>query len=712
MIKTTICTIAVLSSIVGAIFLRTFTLPVSAQTESFVFTTGGDHGAPNQTDTRNSLQAIINSGAAFHLALGDMSYGDTNNNAEPIDGTTPSPWCSGTNANQNIKLIVGDTFPFQLVAGNHEDDGNDPVGDGWINNYALCLPDRMGSVGTYGAQYYFNYPQTNPLMRVIMISPDLTVSGTTYNYTSGTDISTPRGWLINAIDSARASGIKWVVVGMHKNCITIGEKTCEIGTSLLTLLVQKKVDLVVQGHDHTYQRSKQLALSSNCSSIPSGTVNAGCIVDSGADATYTKDQGTVIVVSGLFGGGSAYALNCSDGERDYFAKAMGGDGNIWDGSSCALGGVGRGLMKFTVSSTAIGAEFILSQQTMTGSPFSDAFTITEDSNPPSPTPTPMINPTPTETATVGSSLVTATIPADGVYTVWSRMMAPNTTNNSYWLQMDSAAPVLVGNGILPENVWTWVDYQDGAPASRIQVSLTAGIHVVKLMNGEPGVRVEKVYFTPDPSCVPVDTGINCSSVSPSPTPTLTPTLTPTIPVPTVTATVTPSRTPTPTVAPPTITPPPGTPVTLLPIDDTYVRSDAVTGVYGASTALQVDGSPVKIIYVKFDLTPYAGRIISSAKLRLRVTDNSSGNQVVKEVASTTWSESTLNYSTRPAIGSTVKTYSSQKNNSTIEVDILSYISTKAGSLVSFAIDSTSSNGADYVAEESATNKPQLILTLQ
>src|SRR3990167_5122648 len=302
------------------------TKPVFAQSASFVFTAGGDHGAPGQTDTKKSLQAILNSGAVFHVALGDMSYSDAG--TEPTDGTTPSPWCSGTDPNKNIKLTIGDTFPFQMIPGNHEEDGGP---DGRIGNFALCLPDRMGSIGSYGAEYYFDYPKTNPLMRVIMISAGLKVGGVTYDYNAS---GTRRTWLTSAIDNARTAGIPWVAVGMHKDCITMGNKPCEIGASLMNLLISKKVDLVLHGHDHDYQRSKQLAQSANCLSVPSGSYNADCVVDDGADGNYSKGAGTVFVISCMFGGGGFTPMACADAERFYFAKGMGGDGNTWNGISC------------------------------------------------------------------------------------------------------------------------------------------------------------------------------------------------------------------------------------------------------------------------------------------------------------------------------------------------------------------------------------------
>ena len=59
-------------------------------------------------------------------------------------------------------------------------------------------------------------------------------------------------------------------MGMHKVCLTMGIKSCEIGASLLNVLIDRKVDLIIQGHDHSYQRSKQLALGPNCTAVKAG----------------------------------------------------------------------------------------------------------------------------------------------------------------------------------------------------------------------------------------------------------------------------------------------------------------------------------------------------------------------------------------------------------------------------------------------------------
>lgn len=301
----------------------------------FSFAAAGDHGA--NASTAASLAALDQSGAAFYLALGDMDYDQT---------ASDEAWCSYVT--QGLPTLGG-TFPFELVAGNHEEQGGP---DGYILNHAACLPDRLNENGVYAAEYYFDYPQSEPLLRVIMIAADLQVAGVSYDYTIG---SVHYNWLASAIDGARAAGIPWVAVGMHKNCITTGQKTCEIGTALLNLLVDKRVDIIFQGHDHNYQRSKQLALNAGtCAGVPTNAFDADCVADTGADGAYTKGAGTVIVISGAFGR-CCYAVNASDSEAGYFAE---------------IDATSDGFMQLTVLPGRIDAQFVAS----TGS-FADNFSI-------------------------------------------------------------------------------------------------------------------------------------------------------------------------------------------------------------------------------------------------------------------------------------------------------------------------------------------------
>ena len=117
---------------------------------SFKFTAGGDLGMSYASNS--SFRAIASSGAEFSLALGDLSY----NNRVP-----ESSYCDA------VKSIIGQSYPFEIVSGNHEDGGEGH--QGLIDNFSQCMPDRMGSLGVYGKEYYFDFPHGNPLARLILI---------------------------------------------------------------------------------------------------------------------------------------------------------------------------------------------------------------------------------------------------------------------------------------------------------------------------------------------------------------------------------------------------------------------------------------------------------------------------------------------------------------------------------------------------------------
>jgi hypothetical protein len=309
----------------------------SGQTgRAFTFGAAGDLGAT--ANTARSLRKLDASAAEFFLALGDLDYDMT-----PSDRA----WCRYVKKRLPTK---GAAFPFELVAGNHEQDGGP---DGRIGNFAACLPDRMGSEGTYAAQYSFTYPRTDPFAKLIMIAPRLTVDGHRYTYGPRT---ADRRWLVRQIDDARAAGIPWVIVGMHHMCLSTGtdHPGCDSGHAVHNLLLRKRVDLLLDGHNHIYERSKQLAFSAACPRIPPGEYDPACVVDDGSDASYAHGAGAVQVTAGRFGARPA-GLDRNDPDAPYFARLASGT---------------TGWMRYTITPDRIDARYVSSSGTLR-----DAFSI-------------------------------------------------------------------------------------------------------------------------------------------------------------------------------------------------------------------------------------------------------------------------------------------------------------------------------------------------
>ena len=332
------------AAVVAAAFLTWVPdAPARADEPSFSFGAVGDHGS--NSNSTALLRHVGSAGLGFFQSLGDLSY----------DTIAAPAWCQLVKDNLNAGAgrpagdAFGETYPFSLVQGNHDTAELDQfVGP-------TCLPDRLGTVPApqsgYGRNYYLDYPAQAPLARFIMTSPGLGSS-----YSAGSPL---HQWLGSTIDQARASGIRWVIVANHLNHITMATKTSEIPAAFFDLVVQKKVDVLLQAHDHTYQRSKQLALGPGCATVPVGTVDQDCIVDDGGDGSYTGGQGTVLVIAGS-GGHSLYQVNPADPEAGYFATSMG------QNSQPSIG-----YARFTVSASSISSQFVPTG----GGPYRDSFRI-------------------------------------------------------------------------------------------------------------------------------------------------------------------------------------------------------------------------------------------------------------------------------------------------------------------------------------------------
>jgi PKD repeat protein len=293
-----------LHALVLAILLLMLGTHVSAapQPGRVHFTAAGDFSA--STNAGLVLDAIDTVDSDLTLALGDLSYGATGQE---------QAWCDF------VTTRVGAGYPFELLAGNHESNGQ----NGNINDFSACLPNQLpGVVGTYGRQYYVDVPADEPVARFILISPALPFpDGTTWSYDAGT----PRyNWTAQTIDAARAAQIPWVVVGMHKPCITVGQYACDPGSDIFNLLLSKKVDLILSGHEHNYQRSDQLGLGAGCATVVPGAFDTDCVTDS--DDTFVQGAGSVVAVVGT-GGINLRDVSATDPEAGYFDVTSGLNAN-------------------------------------------------------------------------------------------------------------------------------------------------------------------------------------------------------------------------------------------------------------------------------------------------------------------------------------------------------------------------------------------------
>ncbi|MEW1812487.1 hypothetical protein AB0284_17490 [Pseudarthrobacter phenanthrenivorans] len=327
----------------------------------------GDTGG--NTVTGKVIDAARNAGTGAFFNLGDLSYSQI---------TPESAWCSFVSSHAG-------SMPYEFITGNHEDDGP----DGLWSKFASCLPDKLGSVGNYAQQFYTDYPASSPLVRLIMVSPKLTYSGSglDWSYKSGTQ---GYKFVTSAIDSARAAGIPFVIVGMHMYCLSMVNYPCAASPDLMNMIVSKKVDLYLQAHDHAYARSYPLALKGSCTAIPVSSFNPDCVADTNANGQFAAGTGTILATVGS--GGRSINSENNTTTAPYFQSFMGSNNNPT-----------YGFLNVSVTSTTLTGSFVRAS----GGTYTDKFTVTRAA---APTPTPTTTATTTATPTPPPTTTTAPPP--------------------------------------------------------------------------------------------------------------------------------------------------------------------------------------------------------------------------------------------------------------------------------------------------------------
>jgi hypothetical protein len=152
--------------------------------------------------------------------------------------------------------------------------------------------------------------------------------------------------------------------------------------------------------------------------------------------------------------------------------------------------------------------------------------------------------------------------------------------------------------------------------------------------------------------------------------------------------------------------------TYTPVADAYVNSRSASENFGTSSQLGVDGSPVKRTFLRFTVGGLTGSV-TGATLRLHVDDvwgaASNTGGALMTMSDTIWSETAVTWNDQPAIdGAVVGSLPRVTRDTWYEIDVTTAI--PGDGTFSFAMTSSSGNGADYDSRESGTTSPQLIVT--
>jgi PKD repeat protein len=152
----------------------------------------------------------------------------------------------------------------------------------------------------------------------------------------------------------------------------------------------------------------------------------------------------------------------------------------------------------------------------------------------------------------------------------------------------------------------------------------------------------------------------------------------------------------------------GSTSTFTPTDDAYVRQPNPDENNGAATTLRVykSGASDTQSYLKFTVTGVT-TAVSSAKLRLWVSDASAVAGSIYAVSDTTWSEGAITWATRPAVGPFITAGGAAPLGTWVDFDLTGAVT--GDGTYSFALKDGSSDVARYHSKEAA-NDPQLVVT--
>lgn len=233
-----------------------------AKPGDFVFTAFGDHGVTDAA--RQNVENILAIKPSFHLLLGDISYANGN---QPV-------W---DRYFEQIEPLAR-TIPIMATLGNHENEKiKTPEGNKRIGYIAYLTRFALPGAETH---YFFDYGAA----RFVAFNSD--------------DYKNPEqlAWLDKTLSAARKDPkVRWLIVFQHH---PLYGSTHNRGNNkgliaaVEPLFDKYKVDLVLAGHDHTYERNYPLRNSRAVSNSPN---------------RYTQGQGTIYLTCGG-GGKSLYNL--------------------------------------------------------------------------------------------------------------------------------------------------------------------------------------------------------------------------------------------------------------------------------------------------------------------------------------------------------------------------------------------------------------------
>lgn len=246
-----------------------------ARAEKFVFTAFGDQGVTPDALANDKL--ILGREPAFHLHAGDICYADVTGHGKESDSYDPSAWDLFLKQTET----VAKTVPWMVTTGNHDMEAwYSPNGYGG-QSARFSLPDNGFDAKNAPGVYSFTYGNVGIVA--------LDANDVSYEIPANKGYSDGRqtAWLDRRLGELRKE-VDFVVVFFHHCAYSTSTHASDGGVrdAWLPLFTKHQVDLVINGHNHVYERTD---------AIRNGAV--GRPVPVGASTDPTRD-GIVYVTAG------------------------------------------------------------------------------------------------------------------------------------------------------------------------------------------------------------------------------------------------------------------------------------------------------------------------------------------------------------------------------------------------------------------------------
>ncbi|MFJ8361530.1 fibronectin type III domain-containing protein [Streptomyces sp. NPDC093984] len=285
--------------------LGTFTT-APAHKEPFTFTAFGDQGVSYHGLANDSL--ILGQDPVFHLHAGDIAYADPSGAGKTADtGFVSRVWDQFLAQTESVAKSV----PWMVSYGNHDMEAwYSPNGYGG-EEARFTLPDNGPDKKNLPGVYSFVYGNT----AIISLDPN----DVSFEIPANLGISggTQTTWFEAQLKKYRASkDVDFIIVFFHHCAYCTSTAHASEGgvrQEWVPLFEKYTVDLVINGHNHQYERTDVIKGNTVAKKLPIG------------ETAYPETEGVVYVTAGA-AGRSLYAFSAPDSyeghlnERDSVAS--------------------------------------------------------------------------------------------------------------------------------------------------------------------------------------------------------------------------------------------------------------------------------------------------------------------------------------------------------------------------------------------------------